>query len=594
MIDHIKNEMDLLKRGLESSQGRNHDEFRDEHLFGGVCVKYFYHISEIGVSEWNDSFCDGARDHGIDWICVNHLDGGNKLHIIQSKYVSTSPSAQDVKAMLTKMVDGREAILQFSENASERVKMVMQQQTDNFASLDDIEWVFSVFLGSSFSEAKRQEVMDEMDDEVSFEIFDSSEIADQILSRQDSAPHVVEGKVKIFKEQGAIEVGEYGRVVNLSAKSLQELYRKTKTKGLFAQNFREFVAKKSVDQGIQSSILDEKERFWERNNGLIITCDESHLDGDTLKLYNFSIVNGCQTTSLIGKSKNIEEQNDFPVICKVITAKEPARIDAIAEASNSQKAINIQDLKANTKEQKILHNRFLSNQPRVDIVIKRGIKERNVDRRLSNKLLGQLILTCILQKPGKARTNSRLIFENKELYSSIFKRKYDVQAYYDLIRLHDVYDAWVKNATNVGWGSLFPGLDDANLTIRGALAKNGKWVILASTVFLVKHLTNGESLQENMKNIHADWKLPEFLLKKDRPDDWENQIHHLWSSMIAALHDVYDGALSAGKTNAPSNLTKTDDNYVKLILPKLIRQTIEGYGSGEEFKSLVRNNFTTT
>ena len=543
-------------------------------------------------TEWNDSFCDGARDHGIDWICVNHLDGGNKLHIIQSKYVSTSPSAQDVKAMLTKMVDGREAILQFSENASERVKMVMQQQTDNFASLDDIEWVFSVFLGSSFSEAKRQEVMDEMDDEVSFEIFDSSEIADQILSRQDSAPHVVEGKVKIFKEQGAIEVGKYGRVVNLSAKSLQELYRKTKTKGLFAQNFREFVAKKSVDQGIQSSILDEKERFWERNNGLIITCDESHLDGDTLKLYNFSIVNGCQTTSLIGKSKNIEEQMTFPSYARSSLLK-ACKNRCYCRGVQLSKGHQYPRFESQYERAKILHNRFLSNQPRVDIVIKRGIKEKCRPSSLK-QVVGAIDSTCILQKPGKARTNSRLIFENKELYSSIFKRKYDVQTYYDLIRLHDAYDAWVKNATDVGWGSLFPGLDDANLTIRGALAKNGKWVILASTVFLVKHLTNGESLQENMKNIHADWKLPEFLLKKDRPDDWKNQIHHLWSAMIAALHDVYDGALSAGKTNAPSNLTKTDDNYVKIILPKLIRQTIEGYGSGEEFKSLVRNNFTTT
>ena len=36
------------------------------------------------------------------------------------------------------------------------------------------------------------------------------------------------------------------------------------------------------------------------NNGLTIACNEYKVDGKFIKLYDFSIVNGGQTTNLIG------------------------------------------------------------------------------------------------------------------------------------------------------------------------------------------------------------------------------------------------------------------------------------------------------
>ena len=89
------------------------------------------------------------------------------------------------------------------------------------------------------------------------------------------------------------------------------------------------------------------------NNGIIIACEEFVIDGDNIKLYNFSIVNGCQTTTLLGKYSGRDEGKDFPIACKIIMPSAKSSedfikfISEIAEASNSQKAINDRDLKAN-------------------------------------------------------------------------------------------------------------------------------------------------------------------------------------------------------------------------------------------------------
>ena len=52
-----------------------------------------------------------------------------------------------------------------------------------------------------------------------------------------------------------------------------------------------------VDTGIKRTLDKERENFWFLNNGIIIACTEYDIDGDTIKLTDFSIVNGGQTTA---------------------------------------------------------------------------------------------------------------------------------------------------------------------------------------------------------------------------------------------------------------------------------------------------------
>ena len=112
-------------------------------------------------------------------------------------------------------------------------------------------------------------------------------------------------------------------------------------------NLRYFVRKKEVDNAIQKTISEEPQNFWYKNNGIIIICENYEIDGKVLRLYNFSIINGGQTTNRIGRS-DINE--DFFLQCKVVKTKGITSSErdsfalSIAEASNAQKPIKKSDI----------------------------------------------------------------------------------------------------------------------------------------------------------------------------------------------------------------------------------------------------------
>ena len=139
-------------------------------------------------------------------------------------------------------------------------------------------------------------------------------------------------------------------IVNISALSLQELQNRRRN-GLLGMNLRYYVRQKAVDTGIEKTIHKEPENFWYKNNGILIICDDYEIDGKEIKLWNFSIVNGGQTTNRIGK---LDIEKDFYLQCKVVKSKgnttqmKDKFALEIAEATNSQKPVKKADLKANT------------------------------------------------------------------------------------------------------------------------------------------------------------------------------------------------------------------------------------------------------
>ncbi len=184
-------------------------------------------------------------------------------------------------------------------------------------------------------------------------IFYQNEIVQQIESYDEDQRFVDYGKVEIFNAHGAIENGNNGLLVNISAISLRKLYDKYKDDGLFEQNFRYFIRNKKIDDQINESLKKKRDKFWFLNNGIIIGCKEFDRDGDNIKLTDFSIVNGCQTTTIIGSYKGSNEDLDFPIPCKIVKPDRGGEeyfnqfISEIAEASNSQKPISDRDLKSN-------------------------------------------------------------------------------------------------------------------------------------------------------------------------------------------------------------------------------------------------------
>lgn len=289
-------------------------------------------------------------------------------------------------------------------------------------------------------------------DYVTYHISFGADIEYEILEIENPKEYVDEAVIKLDKADNFMRFGaEESLIVNVSALSLKSLYEQYGYRGLFAQNLRYYVKNAKIDGNIIESIQEHPENFWYYNNGVILICDDYIIDGDSILLQNFSIINGGQTTKLVGET---EFTQDFFIQCKIIKNKyelEDDRLEFIsnvAEATNTQKPIKDKDLIANRTEQRLLKKQLAA--AGVYCQIKRGEK---VNKKLypaawqntTNEELGQFLLSFVYQKPGTARGSKASICGNKERYHLLFGKKYNSGLLRDLLKIKAYYKLWANH-----------------------------------------------------------------------------------------------------------------------------------------------------
>ena len=188
---------------------------------------------------------------------------------------------------------------------------------------------------------------------------------------------------------------------------------------MLSKNLRYHVPGGGIDKAIEDTIRDYPEDFWFKNNGITIICSSFRLDGKEVKLKDFSIINGGQTTYMIHKSKNVSEELNFYLPCKIIKTIGDTEDDKsnfileIAKATNSQKAIKKVDLKANSPEQvrfaQAMRQAGVFYQTKRGESVPKEYKETYKNSDLSE--VGKLCLSAIFQMPGASRNKPSTLYE---------------------------------------------------------------------------------------------------------------------------------------------------------------------------------------
>lgn len=288
-------------------------------------------------------------------------------------------------------------------------------------------------------------------DYVTYHISFGIDIEYEIMEIENPKEYVDEAVIQLDAPNNFMRFGtEESLIVNVSAVSLKKLYEQHGYRGLFAQNLRYYVKNAKIDGNIVASIQEHPESFWYYNNGIILICDDYAVEGERILIQNFSIINGGQTTKLIGET---DFSTDFFVQCKVIKNKyrsadeRLALIANVAEATNTQKPIKGKDLIANRTEQRLLKKQLAD--AGIYCQIKRGEK---VNKKLypaawqntTNEELGQFLLSFVYQKPGTARGSKASICANNERYSLLFNKKYHSGFLGDLLKIKAFYKMWAN------------------------------------------------------------------------------------------------------------------------------------------------------
>lgn len=124
--------------------------------------------------------------------------------------------------------------------------------------------------------------------------------------------------------------------VKLIQKENEEL-----NKGLFFENVRDFLGiNNPVNEDIATTIrsIDERDRFAILNNGVTIVAKKVTPSGDLFKISQFQVVNGCQTSHVLFKNKNILS-SDMYLTVKVIETSDVDLSGQIISTTNSQSLV---------------------------------------------------------------------------------------------------------------------------------------------------------------------------------------------------------------------------------------------------------------
>lgn len=522
---------------------------------------------------------DGSNDGGIDFVYFDEDE--NKIIIAQNKY-SANIGVNDVVAEINKVVITIKDFLKNHTGAyRDELKYNLQNSIDRLTeeTAGNIDIIFT--SKSSFSQDKvRQKVENSMEVISNIEFLDHLQIED-IISKVKLQDEIVEeaalsiDKTKNFLEYSAGNLE--GIFVNISSSSLINIFNKYQSKGLFNLNIRKYVRKKSVDDGINYTLNNERDKFWFLNNGLTIACNDFRIDGNKVKIYNFSIVNGGQTTTLIGNYKGKNKQKFF-IPCKIIKSTENldntrtlSFFNKIAEATNSQKPILPKDLKSNAPEMRTLKT-ILADRG-ISLDIKRGEKQKKSNNiKIKNDELAQIIYSFKDQKPGTSRSNKNSLFSNNTIYTTIFKQPYskneDMQDFLvDLIHLNDRYsiidEKLKKNENNL--------LSNNELNI----FRNGKMVIF-SIFGIIYKLVNKDCEASELKDDPTVLYQRNFVygsfLSNYKENDLDVKLEELIKEILDLLDEEYENQFDNEKVTSVSNFFKTDKKYLSSIVSKFAKE----------------------
>ncbi len=580
MSEIITSQVADAKENIEKIVGTS---ITDDRAFSHMLLHYIYGYEYI---DQTDLVTDGPNDGGIDFISYDEED--SKVIICQSKYTGALTYEQIINELSKMYSTIQNFKLAHTGIYNDRLKKALQNALDRLPdeSIDNIEYAIFTTAALDVDGAMRRINNTQHEfpaDAVA--IYTGEQIENEIQKAQVQLPTVQHEKILLDKANNYLEYESdslIGIQCNILSTSLIQLYNKYSSKGLFDLNIRKYIRNKLVDSGVNKTLDTNRDNFWFLNNGIIIACTDFEVDGNTVKLTDFSIVNGGQTTYLIGTYKG-SNRKEFYIPCKIVATKDDEKASyfytMIAEATNSQKPIYPRDLKSNAPE--MIRLQTWLKQEGIALEIKRGYKVKGQFKHyIKNDDLGQAILSFALQQPGTSRSGKRKIFDTASTYDKLFKVNYENDSakkafVKDIIELNNKYSE-IENKYKAS------GLNP----IQTEVLKNGKQVIFA-LLGVCYRLANKDVLETDIINNSKIVATIPFaygpILSNYHNDDLDKKLDKVIKDIVVIVADAYQNSYDNGRTTSVSNFMKTDLRYQTEIVSKFAQAL--GLMIGDDIKA---------
>ena len=568
-------------------------EKSDAYVFSALCIRanlYKNPALVLNDSDFAEMIVDGQNDGGVDVLLTDPNSENSDLVIAQSKYYA-SINKDDVASAMSKMATF------YKDMKAGRYEQVNAKVRRRFLSLDAeqaedarVKFVFytsALQAGINRVQLERQ-FRSQFEDGGAFDVkfYFGKDLEEEIKESESRRPTVEQGKIQIDQARNWLKYEDRAIIVNVSAFSIKTLYAQYNLQ-LLSKNLRYHIAGKEIDQGIKDTIENSPESFWMKNNGITIICDDFNLDGKEVKLRNFSIINGGQTTYMLHKNPNINQENDLYLPCKIIrnegeTEDERSSFSlSIAKATNTQKPIRAVDLKANAPEQirfsRAMREEGIFYQTKRGEEVPRAYKEKYLNTSLLE--VGKLALAAVFQMPCASRNKPSTMYR-PEYYEKIFGGDPMPMARISKELLYiDFYfrKTFLKKFDRENRDSAISG-DSI------AFAHNSRTLCIAFVAFASRYY-QGNITEQKMQTIFnavrhesglessvydavSDTEGLLYLFPKEvfqQKDRYEEILEKLFNLIIEEGTSCFVMTRDADNTLTPTNFLKKDRNYYKIL-----------------------------
>ncbi|MDO8617128.1 MAG: AIPR family protein [Dehalococcoidia bacterium] len=395
-------------------------------------------VSDSEVLE--KTLIDGPDDFGVDGVHIDDSEEQTTVHLCQSKHLTpgTTVPDTDLQAFLgvpAKLLTPQLIAICRNEETRALHDELIRLVPNGYGV--HLIWVTTGTLSPrarKFAEqnASSQQTIRLGEADISFSLsFDVYDLRDLINLFQThlEGEDVAEPNVQLHVSEGHFhEVpGDYPTLeMTIPVAEIIRVFGEHRYK-IFRLNPRGPLANKT-NGDIRDTLKNETSRriFHLLNNGLSAICDSFTREGLTVKVRNFLIVNGCQTTVTLWNARHhLDGDPKVLVNLKLIECPE-ALHRTIARATNKQAPLRAEDFVSTDPIQIELQRQFDALAPPWFYEVKRGewarmlrrqewVRYRDADgsyRRLKSKDVAQAA-AAYLGFPGEAKDKIRFFFEDR-------------------------------------------------------------------------------------------------------------------------------------------------------------------------------------
>jgi hypothetical protein len=479
-------------------------------------LQIVYRLDDV---EAQDAVCDSRLDGGIDALTVS--DDLREIVIFQAKRRQKLPATlgdTDIKEFVGSMAQFTDAqnvrtMAQTTENGDLRRLLTSNKVAEKLEMGYHVRGIFIANISANKHcytyisvVAQKGTVVDLWDLQRLSPILDQLE-RDWYINRPISL-YLAKGKV--FSDGPK----DNPRLVYTAVpvKQLVKLPGIADTR-LFAQNVRLGLGNTRVNKEIIESVRNKNEhgKFLTFHNGLTIVAKHLKLRGNTIKMNEYSVCNGCQSLLIFYENRDALT-DEMEVLVRIVrVTDERSLTELIAYRTNNQNSISLRDLSSNDDIQIQLKAEFdhLFG-PDVTYTIKRG--DQVPVREFSNEYAGQLLLALYACQPWNSHQKYRIF---GDLQSQIYR--YGITAYH--IRLAHILSEIVGGAIQA---ITFERVRKYSLT---------KFVLLYLVGEMLRKSPDGKNLLENPVIY-----LSTQTCKNDKQDDVIKQVGDLAHLAVAELN----------------------------------------------------------